>query len=209
MARRCTILAGPNGSGKSSLYGRLGAPGVFVNADMVARRLSPSRPEAAALQAGREVVATLDRLMSDGADFAYETTLSSAQSLAVMRRARSTGYDVSLVFVLLSNADLNVARVGQRVAMGGHDIPEAVVRRRHEGAMARLRLAVPLADFVVVFDNSFDAPNLIAAVERGVVIESGLDRDRAMHLRVARALADALALELGDVLGGPPSGPPT
>ncbi len=199
MGPRCTILAGPNGSGKSTVHERLGAPGAFVNADVVARRLSPGRPESAALQAGREVLATLDRLLADGTDFVYETTLSSAQSLAVMRRARSAGFEVSLVFVVLSSADLNVMRVAQRVASGGHDIPEAVVRRRHDGAMSRLRQAVPLADFVVVFDNSFDAPILVAGIEHGRLVEGALDANRVMHVTVADALAEALRMDVADV----------
>lgn len=148
-----TIIGGPNGSGKSTIYDRLALPGKFVNADNIACGLSPGKPEAASFLAGRQTIAEIARAMEARESFAYETTLSSQQSIELMRVAGVGGYEVGLVFVCLKNADLNVQRVAERIARGGHDIPEDVIRRRYKTALRRLpdaiRLAqTPLADFV-------------------------------------------------------------
>jgi predicted ABC-type ATPase len=108
----CAIIAGPNGAGKSSIFKRVSLPGQFINADDVARQLNP---EKASLEAGRTVTKTLDAVLTAGADFSYETTLSSHQSLRVIRRAKGSGYRILLIFVALYSATLHVKRVRQRV----------------------------------------------------------------------------------------------
>jgi predicted ABC-type ATPase len=90
----CTILGGTNGSGKSTIYEEAVRPqieGEFVNADILARRISPEAPEAASLRAGKQVVVRLDELITKRQNFVHETTLSSRQSLRVIRRARAAG----------------------------------------------------------------------------------------------------------------------
>ena len=119
----CTIIGGPNGSGKSTIYDRLVLPGRLLNADVVARRINPDRPEAASIAAGRHVLTELARAVRTRETFVYETTLSSHQSIELMRAARRADYEVGLVFVVLNSAALNVERVAERVARGGHDIP--------------------------------------------------------------------------------------
>jgi predicted ABC-type ATPase len=117
----CTILGGTNGSGKSTIYDeavRLQADGEFVNADVLARRMSPNAPEAVSLKAGRRVIERLGELIAARDSFVHETTLSSHQSLQVMRDARAAGYHVGLVFVVLDSVDLNVLRVRERVREG-------------------------------------------------------------------------------------------
>lgn len=115
----CTIIGGPNGSGKSTIFDHLDLPGRFVNADIIARGLNPQRPEAASFRAGRRTLAELARLIEARENFIYETSLSSHQSIDLMRAAGADGYEVGLVFVTLNNADLNVQRVAERVAKGG------------------------------------------------------------------------------------------
>jgi predicted ABC-type ATPase len=91
----CTILGGTNGSGKSTIYEEAVRPqieGEFVNADILARRISPNAPESASLRAGRQVVARLRDLITARQSFVHETTLSSRQSLQVMKQARDAGY---------------------------------------------------------------------------------------------------------------------
>lgn len=107
----CAIIAGPNGAGKSSIFKRVALPGQFINADDFARQLNPSSPEKASLEAGRMVMKTLDTVLTAGADFTYETTLSSHQSLNVVRRAKGSGYRILLIFVTLYSATLHVKRV--------------------------------------------------------------------------------------------------
>ena len=146
----CTILGGPNGAGKSSLFAALGLPGEFVNADQVARSLSPEAPESAAVAAGRAVLSRLDRLIFERKDLVYETTLSSHQALSLMCKARDAQYEVGLVFIILASADLHVLRVEDRVRKGGHAIPEEAIRRRHDGALSKLARAIPLADATAI-----------------------------------------------------------
>jgi predicted ABC-type ATPase len=142
----CTIIGGPNGSGKSTIYGRLAPPGRFLNADVIARGINPGRPEAAFISAGRQTLAELARVIGARETFVYETTLSSRQSAKLMLAAKQAGYEVGLVFVILNSADLNVERVAERVARGGHDIPEDVIRRRYETAIRRLPQAIGSKD---------------------------------------------------------------
>lgn len=104
-AARCTIIGGPNGSGKSAIYSLLDPPGEYVSADLFAKSLNPENPEAASLQAGRIAIRRLDELISEGASFAYETTLSSRQAMNLMRRARREHYQVGLAFVVLQAPD--------------------------------------------------------------------------------------------------------
>lgn len=137
----CTILGGTNGSGKSTIYEEAVRPqieGEFVNADILARRISPYAPESASLRAGKQVIARLRNLITARQSFVHETTLSSHQSLGVMRRARDAGYHVGLIFVVLDNVELNVLRVRERVRLGGHSIPEKDIRRRYRRAIANL-----------------------------------------------------------------------
>jgi predicted ABC-type ATPase len=119
----CTILGGTNGSGKSTIYEEAVRPqieGEFVNADILARRISPEAPEAASLRAGKQVVVRLDELITKRQNFVHETTLSSRQSLRVIRRARAAGYQVGLIFVVLHSVELNILRVRERVRMGAN-----------------------------------------------------------------------------------------
>lgn len=142
----CTIFAGPNGSGKSTALDQLDRTGEFVNADDYARRLDAKHPEEVSLLAGRQVLVRLSELIDQRLDFTFETTLSSNQSLAMIRDARQQGYRVELVFIGLRSPELHIARVAQRVAQGGHDIPPRVILRRYERSFANLAIALRSAD---------------------------------------------------------------
>jgi len=191
----CTIIGGPNGSGKSTIYDRLALPGKFVNADVIARGLNPERPEAASLLAGKRTLAELARVLEAWENFVYETTLSSHQSIELMRVAGIGGYEMGLVFVALNSADLNVQRVAERVSRGGHDIPEDVIRRRYETALRRLPEAIRLADGSMVFDNSLSSgPRLLLRVQGSSIEENHLDEVDIFHCRLAELASDALSM---------------
>ncbi len=197
----CTILAGPNGSGKSTVYRELDVPGPFINADVLARKLNPLNPEQAAIAAGRLVLAELDRAIRANEDFVYETTLSSHQSIALMQRARHAGYEIGLVFVGLRGVFLNVERVASRVAMGGHDISEQIIRRRYTTSFARLSQAIILADVTTIYDNSeLDRPILILQISRGGIEVCKLDGAQAYHRRIADIASQALSVTTIEVL---------
>jgi predicted ABC-type ATPase len=161
------VIAGPNGAGKSTSARRL-LPGPlgcveFVNADDIARGLSPFRPEGVALLAGRVMLKRLDELAGQRADFAFETTLSS-RSLAPWLRARQAeGFHVHVLYLWLPTPDMAVIRVAARVQAGGHNVPEADIRRRYQrGRNNFLELFLPLANTWEVYDNSEREPRLIA-----------------------------------------------
>ena len=128
------VLAGPKGAGKSTSAAHLlrGALAVdeFVNADTIAQGLSAYRPESAAVTAGRVMLDRLRFLARERRDFAFETTLSGRGHARWLQRLRAAGYCAHLIFLALPAAELAVARVAERLRQGGHDVPEAVVRRR-------------------------------------------------------------------------------
>ncbi|MGH9886613.1 MAG: zeta toxin family protein [bacterium] len=172
------VLVGPNGAGKSTSAGLILrdalAVSEFVNADSIAGGLSAFRPETVAVAAGRIMLARVSTLAAAGADFAFETTLSGrsfAPRLAAMKRV---GYEVHLAFLSLPSPDLAVARVAERVAMGGHDVPERTVRRRFvAGVRNFFDVYQPLANAWQVWDNSvLGGPRLIASssVEGAAVV---------------------------------------
>jgi predicted ABC-type ATPase len=165
------LLAGPNGAGKTTAADRLltGALAVdtFVNADLIAQELAPLDPERAAVEAGRRMLGRLEALRRSRATFAFETTLAGRAHAPWLRRCLADGYAVHLVFLWLRSADLAVYRVGQRVASGGHAVPEAVVRRRYAAGLRNLfALYRSLATTWTVYDNSGLVPRLVAAGER-------------------------------------------
>lgn len=189
----CTILAGPNGSGKSSIFEGLNSPGRFINADIEARRLNPTNPEAASFAAGKVVLRELAIAIQARESFVYETTLSSHQSVELIRRALDAGYRVELVFVALHDADLNVSRVATRVVEGGHDIPEPVIRRRYETSMARLGTAIRLVHSTMIHDNSaVSGPGLLLHIADDTIEVNNLDEAKALHVRIAAIVGEAL-----------------
>jgi predicted ABC-type ATPase len=132
------IIAGPNGAGKTTfarefLPQEAGCP-VFVNADLIAAGLSPFAPERAAMQAGRLTLAAIAQHVAKRESFAFETTFSGKAYATQIPVWRQLGYRVELFFLSLPTADIAVERVAQRVRQGGHDIPEATIRRRFEAA---------------------------------------------------------------------------
>lgn len=153
------VIAGPNGSGKTS-FARQYLPRYahirhFVNADLIAAGLSPFDPDAAALRAGRLMLAEIRRLADQRMDFAFETTLSGKSYAPLLRNWRDQGYVVSLSFLWLPRVELNVERVADRVRKGGHNIPEADIRRRYGRSIYNfLHIYQPLADNWILFDNS-------------------------------------------------------
>ena len=133
-SRKVIIIAGPNGAGKTT-FARSFLPAEadlprFINADLIAAGLAPFAPETAAFRAGRLMLEDIASCAQRGESFAVETTLSGLGYLRQIEQWRAQGYRVKLFFLSLPDADVAVARVALRVRQGGHDIPEAVIRRR-------------------------------------------------------------------------------
>jgi predicted ABC-type ATPase len=151
------LVAGPNGSGKSTITSsgaQLVAALPILDPDAIARTIQVDAKGSSALAAGRQALEKASQHLKAGTSFAVETTLSGHNYLRMMTDAQHLGFDVILIYVGTTNSDINVARVNNRVMLGGHDVPEEDIRRRYERSLANLPLAVPRADYSLVFDNS-------------------------------------------------------
>ncbi len=127
--------------------------------DLIAAGLSPFDPRRAAIRAGRLMLEEIRRRVRAGDSFAFETTLAGRNYAQMIPRWRRAGYHVKLIFLGLPSADLAIARVAARVAQGGHDVPEAVVRRRFEAGLRNFQGIYPdLVDRWIWYDNTGPEP---------------------------------------------------
>lgn len=168
-AKEILIVAGPNGAGKTTFarsHLDVDALGLaYLNADVIAERFSPGHPELADVQAAREMLTEMDRLVEDGRNFAFETTLAGRGYLRRIRRWRADGYHVMLMFLSLPSEDRAIERVRHRVSHGGHHVPDDVVRRRyHSGLASFWHLYAHAVDIWELWDSRGQRPQLI---ERG------------------------------------------
>ncbi len=153
------VIGSPNGAGKSTLAPRLLRAAMqvteFINADLIAQGLSPFNADGAALAASEILLRRMEQFAEKRVSFGVETTLASRSLAPCLRKLISDGYEFHLVFLYLKSPDLAVERVADRVSHGGHNIPEATIRRRYEGGLRNLfSLFQPLASSWKVYDNS-------------------------------------------------------
>ncbi|MBR8831435.1 MAG: hypothetical protein N5P05_000920 [Chroococcopsis gigantea SAG 12.99] len=161
------LIGGANGSGKTTVALQLlpESLGVleYINADEIAKGLSPFNPQSVAIQAGRLMLERLQVLKAQGISFAFESTLAGRNFASFLNECQNAGYKVNLIYFWLKSPDLACQRVQQRVASGGHNIPYDVVLRRYErGRINFMNLYSRLSNQWIVYDNSGDAPILIA-----------------------------------------------
>ncbi len=167
MKKQLYIIAGCNGAGKTTAsYTML--PEVleckeFVNADEIAKGLSPFNPLSVAIEAGRLMLKRMNELLISGVDFSIETTLATRSYTRLVQSAQQQGYRVSLIYFWLNSPELAVSRVAQRVATGGHDIPKSVIYRRYKAGIDNLfHIYMPCVDYWMLADNS-SSPRVIVA----------------------------------------------
>lgn len=164
--KRLYIIAGCNVAGKTTASFNM-LPAIldcreFVNADEIARGISPFQPEKVAFEAGRIMLERIHDLMEQGVDFAFETTLSTRNFKQFIERAKNQGYYVNLLFFWLESPELAIERVATRVSEGGHDIPKAtIIRRYHRGLKNLFEWYYDICDVVAVYDNSQPEPELV------------------------------------------------
>lgn len=177
---RLLVLSGPNGAGKTTFSVRLlpaqDAALPYVNADIEAQRLSPGNADAAAIRAAREVLGTMSAKVARGESFAVETTLSGRHHLTLCRRAVTEGWLVDLHYLALASADLAKRRVAERVAAGGHGIPDDVVVRRYWRGLENLPIYCRTVSRWTIHDNSGAQARLVATGDRDRVIIRDTDR---------------------------------
>lgn len=159
MTREILMIAGPNGAGKTTMTLELISGKTmlyeFINADEIARGLAPMNPESVAISASKLMLGRLKELLEAKKNFAFETTASGTNYIKYLKDAKSKGYQISLTFLWLSSPEQAVQRVMQRVKQGGHHVPEEVIQRRYaSGQKNFLKHYFPLADRVLVLDNS-------------------------------------------------------
>jgi len=167
------VIAGPNGAGKTT-YARRFLPEEmqvreFVNADMIAAGLSPFAPASAAFEAGRIMLRRLRELAERRENFAFETTLSGRGYAPLLREMRAAGYYVRMDFLWIPDLDVTRERVRDRVAKGGHDIPDEVQQRRfHLGVRNLATLYRPHLSWWRLYDNTRPEPHPVAEEKDGV-----------------------------------------
>ena len=171
MSKQLYIIAGCNGAGKTTASFTI-LPEVlgckeFINADEIAKGLSPFQPESVAMQAGRIMLARMDELLQKGETFAFETTLATKSYKQKIEWAQANGYEVTLLFFWLDSPNMAKKRVAQRVAEGGHSIPTETIERRYHNGIANLfAIYMDMVDICYIFDNSEGRKELIAQKEK-------------------------------------------
>lgn len=167
MKKDLYIIAGCNGAGKTTASFTI-LPEIlnckeFVNADEIAKGLSPFQPEKVSIEAGRIMLERINYLLNSQENFAFETTLATKSYRSKIFLAKEKGYNVTLLYFWLRNADLAIERVRTRVIEGGHHIETEVIRRRYKNGIKNLfEIYLPIADEIMIFDNSEGKHDLIA-----------------------------------------------
>jgi predicted ABC-type ATPase len=160
------IIAGCNGAGKTTASYNI-LPIVlnckeFVNADEIAKGLSPFQPESVSFESGRIMLNRIEDLMQKEVDFAFETTLATKSFVQTVHKAQLLGYTVNLLYFWLNSIELAKKRVALRVSEGGHHISDEVIERRYiRGIKNLFELYLPICNNIMLYDNSNKSPILI------------------------------------------------
>jgi len=166
----CTIIAGPNGAGKTT-FALDYLPGIgcnnFVNADLIAAGLSPFAPERERIAAARLFLREIQTYREKKEDFAFETTLSGKAYLRLIRNLQAEGWQVTLIYLFLPDVEFSLDRVKERVAHGGHNIPEADIRRRFPRSLYNLvTLYGQLCNKTYCLNNLLKKPSLVFSQDK-------------------------------------------
>ena len=143
------VFAGPNGSGKTTITKMAKIVGRYINADDIKRTTFCTDLEAAV-----KAEELREQMVQQKKDFSFETVLSTDRNLLLLQKAKEQGYFVRGIYVLTSNADINVARIEAREALGGHGVPEEKVRSRYDRALVLLPELVKICDILHIYDNT-------------------------------------------------------
>ena len=155
---RCYVIAGPNGAGKTTFALKylplIASCYDFINADEIAKGLSPLNYEAGLLKAGKIFLDILKQKIRQRRDFAFETTLSGRTYLPRIVEWRKAGWFVTLFYLYIPNAEFSAQRVHERVSAGGHDIPPEDIVRRYPRSIRNLFAYADVCDKTMCFDNT-------------------------------------------------------
>ena len=189
------IVAGCNGAGKTTasftILPEMLSCREFVNADSIAAGLSPFNPESVAIEAGRLMLSRMQELLEGGGDFAFETTLATRSYVSFVRKAQKAGYKATLLFIWLNSPATAMQRVADRVAKGGHSIPEDVIERRYfRGISNLLTLYMPICNRWMIVDNETVTPGPVA--EGGIGIDNIIINEYIWELIKDQAKQDGI-----------------
>jgi predicted ABC-type ATPase len=159
MSKRIFVFAGPNGAGKTTaaltIFPSLINIYEFLNADEIAKGLAPLHPESVGLTASKLMINRLRELLDLDKNFAFETTGAGTNFVKYLEKAKEKKYEIHLLYLWLDDVELAIDRVAKRVAQGGHNIPEDVIRRRYiSGLRNVINIYLPLSSNAVIIDNS-------------------------------------------------------
>jgi predicted ABC-type ATPase len=167
MKRDLYIISGCNGAGKTTdsytVLPEILQCKEFINADEIAKGLSPFNPESVAIEAGRLMLQRIEYLLERNETFSIETTLATKTYINLVRRAQEKGYRVHLIFFWLETPELAIQRVAERVSKGGHNIPIDIITRRYVAGISNLfNLFMNEVDSWMIYDNSRSPRTFIA-----------------------------------------------
>jgi predicted ABC-type ATPase len=171
-SKKLYIISGCNGAGKTTASVTI-LPEIldckeFVNADEIARGLSPFNPESVAIQAGRLMLERIEYLLDQNESFAIETTLSTKSYQKLVAKAHEKGFYVQLLYFWLPSPEFATARVAQRVKEGGHNIPNDVIFRRYFAGIKNLfEIYMPIVDYWMIIDNAENPRKIVAENDEG------------------------------------------
>lgn len=190
------FYGGTNGSGKSTLryeY-RIADSSIemHIDPDRIARSINANDPRSVDLAAGRKALEYFDRAIAAKLSFTLESTLTGSGIIKRIQRASEAGFKTELRYVGLESPDLNVQRVAERVAKGGHHIDEDVIRRRYDDSRQNLMKALVIADKVVIWDNSQPLFRICATITAGKL---DIEQGKELPTWVASFLKDAFPRE--------------
>lgn len=160
------IIAGSNGSGKTTFaleyIPKYAGQVDFINADLIARGLSPLDADKMAFRASRIFLDRIREVSESKIDFAFETTLSGRAYVHALRKMKDLGYQITMFYLWIPNYHLAIRRIKGRVLEGGHNVPESIVRRRFTRTLKNLfHVYYPVIDRLVIFDNSLREPHMV------------------------------------------------
>lgn len=162
------VISGCNGAGKTTtsftLLPELLKCDNFVNADSIAYGLSPLNPKAADFQAGRLMLDRIKHLIQSKETFAFETTLTTLSYKNIFTEAKKNKFEITLLYIWLNNHKLAIQRVNERKRLGGHFVPEEIIRRRYyKGLINFYKIFKNYSDNWYIFDNSYIKPVQVAS----------------------------------------------
>lgn len=161
------IISGPNGAGKTTsakvLLQKFLDIDEFVNADEIARGLSPFNPRSVDLTASKLMLNRINDLIKQGKSFAFETTLSGKNYLKLIKKLHKEKYLVNLIYLYLDSPKEAKKRVAYRVKTGGHFIPDEDVERRYYRSLKNLVDAyLDIVDYAILIDATSTAREIVA-----------------------------------------------